>query len=105
MFLQLLYKMFYSSVAFCTVLIHYCDRLAAYRPVVTSQINSFKQLLRVCVSHLADLIEGVLSISSSVFEVVMSWECPVNVPGDGTVLRRLLKVRRRRGNRQKGQGE
>lgn len=59
----------------------------------------------VCVSHLADLIEGVLSISSSVFEVVMSWECPVNVPGDGTVLWGLLTVRQRRGNRQKGQRE
>lgn len=47
----------------------------------------------VCVSHLADLVEGVLSISSSVFEVVMSWKCPVNVPGDGTVLRGLLTTR------------
>lgn len=50
-------------------------------------------LLHVCVSHLADLVEGVLSISSSVFEVVMSWECPVDVPGDGTVLRGLLRMR------------
>lgn len=48
-----------------------------------------------CVSHLADLVQGVLSISSSVFEVVMSWECPVDVPGDGTVLRGLLTVRQK----------
>ncbi len=46
-------------------------------------------------SHLADLIEGILSITSSVFEVVMSWECPVNVPSDGTVLRGLLTKRQR----------
>ena len=57
------------------------------------------------VSHLADLVEGVLSISSSVFEVVMSWECPVNVSGDGTVLRGLLTMRQKRGNRGKGQVE
>lgn len=52
--------------------------------------TDLKILLHVCASHLADLVEGVLSISSSVFEVVVSWECPVNVPGDGTVLRGLL---------------
>lgn len=57
----------------------------------------------MCVSHLADLIQWVLSISSSVFEVVMSWKCPVNVPGDGAVLRGLLAERYRRGERQKGQ--
>ncbi len=49
----------------------------------------------MCAPHLADLIQGVLSISSSVFEVVMSWECPVNVPGDGTVLRGLLTRRQK----------
>lgn len=56
-------------------------------------INVFQTFSCVCVSHLADLVEGVLSISSSVFEVVMSWKCPVNVPGDGTVLRGLLTMR------------
>lgn len=40
--------------------------------------------------HLADLVEGVLPISSGVFEVVMSRERPVDVPGDCTVLGRLL---------------
>lgn len=42
-------------------------------------------------THLADLVEGVLSISSSVFEVVVSRKCPVDVPGDGAVLRGLLR--------------
>lgn len=41
-------------------------------------------------SHLADLVEGVLSVSASVFEVVVSWKGPVDVPGDGAVLRGLL---------------
>lgn len=41
-------------------------------------------------SHLADLVEGVLPVSASVFEVVVGWERPVDVPGDGAVLRRLL---------------
>jgi len=48
-------------------------------------------------THLADLVKRVLAISSSVFEVVMSWERPVNVPGDRTVLRRLLEGREARG--------
>lgn len=57
------------------------------------------------VSHLADLIQGVLSVSSSVFEVVVSRECPVDVPGDGAVLRRLLtNERERERGRGKGQG-
>lgn len=47
--------------------------------------------------HLADLVEGVLSVSSRVFEVVMSWERPVDVPGDGAVLRGLLTTDRQRG--------
>lgn len=41
-------------------------------------------------SHLADLVEGVLPVSSSVLEVVMSRKRPVDVPGDGAVLRGLL---------------
>lgn len=41
-------------------------------------------------SHLADLVEGVLPVTSSVFEVVMSRKRPVDVPGDGAVLRGLL---------------
>lgn len=41
-------------------------------------------------SHLADLVEGVLPVSASVFEVVVGWERPVDVPRDGAVLRRLL---------------
>lgn len=48
----------------------------------------------LCVSHLADLVEGVLSVSSRVFEVVVSWERPVDVPGDGAVLRGLLTTDR-----------
>lgn len=42
------------------------------------------------VPHLADLVERVLPVSASVFEVVMSWEGPVDVPRDGAVLRGLL---------------
>ena len=53
------------------------------------------------VSHLADLVERVLSIPSSVFKVVMSWECPIDVSGDGTVLGGLLTGRKRRINRDK----
>lgn len=77
--------------------------------MLTTQKNLLKPLLKggvcvcVCMSHLADLVKGVLSISSSVFEVVMSWECPVNVSGDGTILRGLLAVKPRRGHKGKGQ--
>lgn len=42
---------------------------------------------KVGVSHLADLVEGVLPVASSVFKVVVGWESPVDVPGDGAVLR------------------
>lgn len=41
-------------------------------------------------SHLADLVERVLPVTSSVLEVVMSRKRPVDVPGDGAVLRGLL---------------
>lgn len=44
--------------------------------------------------HLADLVERILPISTSVFEIVMSGERPVYVPGDCTVLRRFLEERK-----------
>lgn len=45
---------------------------------------------KAAISHLADLVKGVLPVSASVLEVVVSWERPVDVPGDGAVLRGLL---------------
>lgn len=51
--------------------------------VTKSRPEEFKE-------YLAYFVQGVLAISPSIFKIIMSRERSIDVPGDGTVLWRLL---------------
>jgi len=57
-----------------------------------TSVNDFKYKLpeQECKEYLAYFVQGVLTISSSIFKIIMSRKRSIDVSGDSTVLWRLL---------------